>query len=456
MRLTLVSNRLPQELLGPVNGRPVCSGGLAHALAPVFAAWECAWIGWDGQRQGGGELAAAKGAHPLSLPQELLERYYAGFCNQTLWPLLHGRPERCRFAPGDWAAYLAANRLFAEAALRVSGADDPLWVHDYHLAPLAQCCKELGASRKAAFFLHTPFPEPVLLSLLPWRGDLLEALDCYERLGFQTEQDRAHYLEARARFHPGPNGEGPLALVAPAAPDVTAWRERALLPETRRAAQELRERLGGVSLLLGVDRLDYVKGVAQRLKAFGELLERAPQRRGTVSFLQIVAPSRESIPAYQEARAEIEAVVQDLNQRFGGPRWTPVHYRYAAHDCDALAAAYLAADALVVTPWRDGMNLVALEYCCCKSLAPEERSGALVLSRTAGAASFLQAGSPAPGALLVDSCRSEELASALVQALDMPVLEKKERMARLQGRIFGYDSLAWAARALHGLLAAEA
>jgi trehalose 6-phosphate synthase len=451
MRLILVSNRLPQELLEPDTGRPVCSGGLAHALAPVFAARECAWIGWDGRRQGGDALVAANGAQPLSLPPDVVDRYYTGFCNQTLWPLLHGRAERCRFDPHDWAAYLEANRLFAEAVVRSSGAEDLLWVHDYHLMPLAQCCKELGAPRRAAFFLHTPFPEPVLFGLIPWRGDLLLALDCYESLGFQTEQDRAHYLEARARFHPGPSGEGPLALVAPAAPDVGAWRDRARLPETRRAAQALRAGLGGVSLLLGVDRLDYVKGVAQRLRAFGELLERAPQRRGTVSFLQIVAPSREDIPAYQNTRAEIEAAAASVNQRFERPGWTPIDYRYAAHDCEALAAAYLAADALVVTPWRDGMNLVALEFCCCKSSEEEEQAGSLVLSASAGAASFLHENGNAPGALLVDPTRPEDLVAALVLALDMPVQERRKRMEQLQRRVFSHDALAWAGRALEGL-----
>lgn len=466
-RMIIVSNRLPIVLEKTAGGWEVHagSGGLVQAVAPILKEKGGLWIGWpgvsgedEGWREVAREAVAKTGYEllPVPLSQEEVDLFYLGFSNSVLWPLFHDLLDACDFDPVYWRAYREVNRKFAEAVVEASEPGDFVWVQDYQLIHVGQFVREAAEGRRVGFFLHTPFPPLDVFIKLPWRASILRGLVSYDVVGFQTIRDRRNFLTCLRQLLPEVKTRGRGSLVEarlrlkgrarrlsvasfPVGIDYRAFARAAASPEVEARIAELRESLGTAALVLGVDRQDYTKGIPQRLQAFRTALERYPELRERVVFYQISVPSREGVAEYQELKVEIERMVGEINGHFATVGWVPVQYYYRSVFHRTLIALYRLADVGFVTPLKDGMNLVAKEYCACQV----EGDGVLVLSEFAGAAAQLQA-----GAVLVNPYDVEGMAEALKTALDMPREERRERMRRMQERLRRQDVFWWARRYL--------
>ncbi len=429
-RLVVVSNRVPL----PEKGAQ--AGGLATALEPLLRREGGLWFGWSGAIN---EEARDSALHltqagrltyaTIDLSPAEHQGFYANFANGVLWPLLHSLPELMRFDRADAETYLATNARFADALLGQVRRDDLIWVHDYHLLPLPGLLRARGVRNPIGFFLHIPFPGADLLALAPPAAALLEALLEADLIGFQTDGDLANFVTA-AETMAGARRRGPDRLevagrevqlgVFPAEIDAPAFCATAARAAAAPNATRLRQSLAGQSLILGVDRLDPTKGLVQRLNGYRRLLERHPGLRRRVAFLQIAPVSREDVASYKTLRIEINRAAGQLNSEFGDPDWTPLRLIAKGAPRDSVAGYMRSARVGLVTPLRDGMNLVAKEYVAAQ--APED-PGVLVLSRFAGAARQLDA------ALLVNPNDPDAIAEALNRALHM---ERRERQTRWQ------------------------
>lgn len=459
----IVSNRLPIVLQKKDSGWEVHagSGGLVQAVAPIIKEHGGVWVGWpgvageeEGWRQVASEAVAKTGYElsPVPLSEDEVSSFYLGFSNSVLWPLFHDFLDRCDFEPQYWRAYRRVNRKFSEAVLESSGPRDFIWVQDYQLIPVGQLVRERRPDQRIGFFLHTPFPPLDIFVKLPWRAAILRSLAAYDVLGFQTYRDRRNFLTCLGELLPEVRTRGRGSVVRadidgreisvagfPVGIDFAGFAEAAASAEVVERMEELREEIGDAAILLGVDRQDYTKGIPQRLKAFRTLLERNPDLHEKVILFQISVPSREGVSEYQDLKVEIERLVGEINGRFATVGWVPVQYYYRSVAKRTLVALYRMADVAFVTPLKDGMNLVAKEYCACQV----EGKGALVLSEFAGAAAQLES-----GALLVNPYDIEGVAEALKRALALPPEERKERMKRMRRRIRRQDVFWWADRYL--------
>ncbi len=457
-RIVVASNRLPVSLQRTGDGWEVepGSGGLVTALAPVLRSRGGVWVGWPGTVKADDELEgvldratrdAGYRLEPVPLTREERDNYYYGFSNEVLWPLLHDLQTLFRFDPDYWSAYETVNRSFAATMARVAGPDDYLWVHDYHLMLVAASLRGMGIKNRIGYFLHTPFPPPDILVKLPWRMQVLGALLCYDLLGFQTIRDRNNFLACAGQFLRNVRVEGEGTVVRCDFEDrsvrVGAFPISIDFDDFDRTARSdqvvsLMQDLGGIApgghMILGVDRLDYTKGIPNRIDAFRIVLERNPSLRGKLTLVQIVVPSREHIPEYHDLKRQIERMVGEINGRFTTDTWVPVHYRYRSLDRPALVAHYRKASVALVTPLKDGMNLVAKEYCA----ANVDLDGVLVLSEFTGAAAQLQ-----DGALLVNPYDTIEVAEAIGRAARMPSDERHRRMERLRSVVRDQDVYWW-------------
>lgn len=436
-RVLVVSDRLPLAA-------DHAEGGLVSALAPVLRERRGVWIGWPGvaeedmaglQVLAGAIQAGGSSLRPVSLCARDVRGAYDGFGGEIVWPLFHEEPLECRFDPAAWQAYRRVNRTFSRAAARVMTATsrDLLWVHNHLLMNVGAELRTLGATCRTAFFLHIPFPAPDLFLKLPWRRRLLRGLLAYDQLGFQTARDLRNFLGCVRELAGA--GREPRAGVFPVGVDFRGVAERAASPAVESAAARLREQHGGRSLVLGIDRLDRSKGIPEKLRAFAELLARRPELHDRVSLIQVVVPSREDLPRHRELGHEIARQVGEINGRFSRPGWIPVHFLQHALAPDELLAHYRAADVALVTPLREGMSLVAKEYCA----ARVDEQGALVLSEFAGAAVQL-----APGALLVNPHDAAATARTLHRALRMTEGERGRRMRSLRDEVRRHDLFWWA------------
>jgi len=443
-RLVVVSNRLPVALKRAGRSWQVeaGSGGLVSALLPVLRNRGGTWIGWAGapgptrefsralaaaDRQSGYRLAA------VALDAREVEDFYLGFSNEVIWPLFHDLPSRCNFDPRYWATYQSVNRKYAKAVARRARPGDFVWVHDYHLMNVAAELRRLGCRSRLAFFLHIPFPSPDVFLKLPWRSRILDALLEFDLIGLQTARDRRNFLacvEALGRSARATRiGHFPIGI------DYNSFLRAAATPAVEARAKELHRLLPNRKLVLGIDRLDYTKGITLRLRAFQDLLERHPAMRGRVSLIQVVVPSREEIPEYHRMKTEIEQLVGRINGAFARPGgWVPVWYEYRSLTRMDLLAYYRAADIALITPLKDGMNLVAKEYCACSI----EEDCVLILSEFAGAAEQL-----AGGALLVNPYDVRGVAEAIRSAHRMPEAERLARMRGLRRSIRREDVYRW-------------
>ncbi len=347
----------------------------------------------------------------MALDARDVRDFYQGFSNQVLWPLFHDLPSLCNFDPAYWRRYCEVNRKYARAVRRRAAPGDFVWVHDYHLINLGAELRALGTRARLAFFLHIPFPSPDVFMKLPWRAPLLDALLELRPRGLP---DRARPAQL-PRLRPGAWARGAReqdAAFFPISIDYNAFMRRAAAGDVAAKARELHLLLPRRKLVLGIDRLDYTKGIALRLRAFQDLLVRHPDMRGRVSLIQVVVPSREDIPQYREMKTEIEQLVGRINGEFARPGlWVPVWYEYRSLSRLELLAYYRAADIALITPLKDGMNLVAKEYCACSI----EEDCVLILSEFAGAAAQL-----AGGALLVNPYDVRAVAEAIRVAHGMP------------------------------------
>jgi len=458
-RLIVVSNRLPLTLRRAGEGWRTerSSGGLASALDPVLKRTGGLWLGWPGESPAAPDpareehLRSWKSKHgylAVELPVDVARNFYEGYANQTLWPLFHNFPTNVEFDPAGWNAYVEANHRFRDRVLENLSPGDAVWVHDYHLMLLPGLLREARPQAAVGFFLHIPFPASEVFRILPRREELLRSLLGADLLGFQTHADLQHFrasllrisgIESRMDRVKGDGHRTRLeALPIGIAPDEFLRfieKDRA----TQQAYEEHRRRFQGLKILLAVDRLDYTKGIPHRLRTYRRLLERAPRLRGKVVLVQVAVPSRERIPLYEELRQEVSGLVGEINGEFGTPQWTPVVYMRRGIARTDLVALYAAADVGWVTPLRDGMNLVAKEYVACQRRA----EGVLLLSEFAGAAAEMGE------AFLVNPYDEDRTAEVLERILDLPVEDRRERMAALHRRVHRNTVFTWSDRFVH-------
>jgi len=457
-RLVVVSNRLPTVIARTEDGWQIepASGGLVTAMAPVMKARDGLWLGWPGcdeeapiadlfeefSRREGYRLQAV----PLSA--EEVEKYYLGFSNETLWPLFHDLLGHCRFSLENWQAYDAVNRRFAESARAVSREGDCLWIHDYQLALVGSHLRALGVRQPLAYFLHIPFPSLDLFRRLPWRQEMLKGLLDYDMLGFQTLRDRRNFVSCatalmrdvevitRQRRYTLLRCGSRVVKVGhfPISIDFSEFDGGARAHAVAEAAWYLHENLEGRQLVLGIDRLDYTKGVPERFLAFERALEKYPDLHQRISLLQVVVPSRTLVPEYQSLKEQLDGLAGRINSRFSVPGWAPIHYVFRSLDRTQLLAHYRASEIALVTPLRDGMNLVAKEYCA----ASVDGNGVLILSEFAGAADQM-----GRGALLVNPYDIDATADAIHRAFAMPPEERHRRMELLRADIRRNDVHRW-------------
>ncbi|HWQ16173.1 MAG TPA: trehalose-6-phosphate synthase [Roseiflexaceae bacterium] len=462
-RLIVASNRIPVTLRHGEDGWSAepSVGGLVTALAPVLRACGGVWVGWHGAvaEEGGAQISSLAGMldvgftlAPLALTAAQRDAFYLGFANETIWPLFHDLQARCTFAPAYWDAYRAVNHAFAAALAYHARPKDTIWVHDYHLMHVAHELRAGGAAA-AVFFLHIPFPPPDIFLKLPWRAEVLRALLAYDRLGFQTRRDLRNFLQcvrtllpdAALRSAPGGatvrlEGRTVHAGSYPIGIDARAFAGQASAPEVRARAEALRAAYAPGRIMLGVDRLDYTKGIVERLGAFRYALAHYPELHERLTFVQLVVPSRTDIPAYAELKAHIERLVSEINGQYSRPGWVPVHYLFRMLPLEELLAYYQAADIALITPLKDGMNLVAKEYAVCN-----RGDGALVLSEFAGAAAQL-----GRWALLVNPYDVVGCAVAIQRAFALEAQERRARIAAIRRVVAAQDVYWWVDTVLHG------
>jgi trehalose 6-phosphate synthase len=432
-RLVVVSNRTPN----PHQHLPA-AGGLAVAVADAMVPGSL-WFGWSGRRgpTTNPEMVEADGITyaTINLEEAEYRLFYAGFANGALWPLLHFRLGLVDFRREDYEAYYAANRRFAAALAPLLRPDDLVWIHDYHLFPLGAELRRLGVTNRIGFFLHTPFVPPAVFAALPRAEHLLRDLCACDVVGFHTEGYRNDFLECvRHMLDVMPDFEGRFtfegrevrAIVAPVGIDANRFTADAIRASRRAEAKRLRESMGDRALVIGVDRLDYSKGLPQRFIAFGRLLANFPQHRRVVSFLQVAARSREDVGDYQRLRRELDRMAGDTNGRYSEFDWTPLRYMTRTLKRSTLSGFFRIARLGIVTPLRDGMNLVAKEYVAAQN--PSD-PGVLILSRFAGAADELKE------ALIVNPFDPDEIAEALHAGLIMDLAERRDRHQALLERV---------------------
>jgi trehalose 6-phosphate synthase/phosphatase len=466
--IRIVSNRLPVVLKRRRQRWEVepGAGGLVQALRPILRDRGGAWIGWpgvtaesgDGWRPGLQSVSHSEGYDlvPVVLDDSDVEGFYEGFANSIVWPLFHGFPDRCSFDASFFASYGRVNQKFTQAIADSHSGPGFLWIHDYHLFEVARRLRELGHQGPLAFFLHIPFPSVENFAKLPWRESLLQDLLHFDLIGFQTRRDLRHFQQCLSLVgvHPDlPDSpamqrfrDGDRTLWAGAFPigmDFRDFAARSLSTDVSTRVHQLRHDLGSGKLLLGIDRLDYTKGLIHRLKAYEQALTVHPALREEVVYFQLVVPSRENVPEYRALKREFDRVVGRINGRFSTPRWRPIHYLYNRVDPVELSALYRLADVALVTPLRDGMNLVAKEYCASQT----DDAGALILSEFAGAAEQLQ-----DGALLVNPYDIHDTARAIYQALSMPPDERRRRMRLMRTTLAESDVFWWASSFLETAL----
>jgi trehalose 6-phosphate synthase len=460
--LLVLSNRLPElrSAEGADTERKRNVGGLVSALAPIVANHKGIWLGWSGRtRQGAtGTAVGLSEVGGLALawvdfPEEWQRHYYNGLSNSALWPLFHSFPSRVKFVHEDWRAYEAANEAFAEVATKLVASHATIWVHDYHLLLLGRCLRARGHTGRVGLFQHIPFPGPDIFFLLPWAREVLESMLEFDLVGFHTPQYVGNFLHCLAML-PGARIDGSRATRG-ARSVVAGAFPLGIIPEDFQEADEggASEEIAGLMrsihparLVLGVDRLDYTKGIPERIVAFGLFLELFPEWRRKVCLVQVSVPSRGDIPEYVEQRSRVENIVGRVNGELGEADWVPIRYLYRSYARSQLSQLYRAADVGYVTPLRDGMNLVAKEFIAAQD---PEKPGVLLLSRFAGAAEELSS------ALLTNPWDAEGMARDLDRALRMPKEERLERHERLHEVISRTTALTWAEDFLRALATTE-
>jgi trehalose 6-phosphate synthase len=445
-RLIIVSNRVAV----PEPGNKQMAGGLVVAVKAALRNRTGVWFGWSGK------IEETETAEPrivernhityavIDLSKNDFEEYYNGLANRVLWPILHYRVDLQEYSRADHSGYMRVNRQFADRLSAFLREDDVVWVHDYHLMPLARELRARGHLNPIGFFLHIPCAPLDILRALPHHEEILGALTYYDLVGFQTENDRDNFAAYLLAMPGAKQGRGFTFEVEgrqtrigafPVSIETATYARLARNAARSSFAKEMTESLTGLRLVLGVDRLDYSKGIVERINAFDRFLELNPEWRSRVTLLQITPRSRSDIKDYAAIETEVTALVSRVNGHYGEASWTPIRYVNRSHSRTALSGIYRAADVALVTPLRDGMNIVAKEYVAAQD---PENPGVLVLSQFAGAAAELTE------ALIVNPHESDAVAAALKRALEMPLSERRERHGPMLKHLLVHDIERWA------------
>jgi trehalose 6-phosphate synthase len=445
-RLVIVSNRVPV----PEKGGIVPAGGLAVALKSALEERGGIWMGWSGRSSGDSE------PEPLSVTQQGkigyaltdltdkdVEEYYHGFANRVLWPICHYRLDLAEYGRKEMAGYFRVNRFFAHRLAPLIGPDDVIWVHDYHMIPLAAELRQMGLKNKIGFFLHIPWPPADVLFTMPVHEEIMRGLSHYDLVGFQTDHDLENFAGCLRRegigdeISPGnfsSHGRTFRGGAYSISIETLAFAEFAKKASSNIMVRRARQSVEGRQLIIGVDRLDYSKGLTQRIDAFERFILANPAQQGRVTYLQITPKSRSEVPEYEAMQRMVAEQAGQVNGAIGTVDWVPIRYINRSIGRNVLAGLYRLAEVGLVTPLRDGMNLVAKEYIAAQD--PED-PGVLVLSRFAGAARELR------GALLVNPYDVDGTANAIARALSMPLEERRQRWEGMMEHLLEHDVLRW-------------
>ncbi|HEU4478153.1 MAG TPA: trehalose-6-phosphate synthase, partial [Pyrinomonadaceae bacterium] len=444
-RIVVVSNRLPVTLkrVGENWQTRKTAGGLATAMKPVLQQSNGLWIGWSGEASGTNDekrrsiidgWSRQYGYFGVDLDPETAHGFYEGIANQALWPLFHHFPSQVRFEPADWTAYIKANEVFRDEILKHLRPNDLVWIHDYHFLLLPEMLREAAPDISIGFFLHVPFPSSSVFRILPKREQILRGMLGADYLAFHTHRYLQHFRTSIMRLL-GLNSQMdrvevdrrtvrldalPIGIAPEEFNDLLVKNE-----ETKGKLVELKRLFSYRTIILGVDRLDYTKGIPERLRAYGRFLRNSPEWRGKVVLIQVAVPSREQVPKYGRLRKEVDELIGQINGDWSTPEWSPITYVRRGVPQSVLAALYAVADVALVTPLRDGLNLVAKEYVACQSSG----DGVLILSEFAGAAAEMGE------ALLVNPYDEEGLSNAIGRALSLSESERRDRMMALYRRV---------------------
>lgn len=464
-RLLIVSNRLPVTVdveQGGLSFHP-SAGGLASGLGSYLDSSEgrkthTLWIGWPGaeipakmEREVGRTLLRDHHAVPVFVDAQTMSSFYEGFCNDTLWPLFHYFPSIAAFKDRFWDDYRRVNQMFCDTVASIARPGDVIWVHDYHLLLLPAMLKERLPDASVGFFLHVPFPSFEIFRMLParWRDLILEGMLGADLLGFHVNEYAHYFLRCVMRILGYDHTLGRILArdhlaevdAFPMGIDYERFRDAALAPENVRRRDALRASVGDRKMIVSVDRLDYSKGIVNRLRGYEYFLRTCPQWRKRVVLALVLVPSREGVDEYQRMKRQIDEAIGRINGRYGSLDWTPISYQYTSLDFNDLVAFYAAGDVALVTPLRDGMNLVAKEYVA----SCVNQRGVLILSEMAGASRELGE------AIIINPTTREEIANALETALEMPFDEQSRRLRVMQERLHKYDVQRWAREFLERL-----
>ncbi|MDH5476195.1 MAG: bifunctional alpha,alpha-trehalose-phosphate synthase (UDP-forming)/trehalose-phosphatase, partial [Cyclobacteriaceae bacterium] len=450
-RTIIISNRLPVKAAknkeGAITFTP-SEGGLATGLGSIYKKGDNLWIGWPGlfSENNDEQALLTEGLRkenmlPVFLSEEEIKLYYEGFSNETLWPTFHYFTQYALYRKSYWQSYEKVNQKFCEALLAVAQPDDTIWIHDYQLMLLPLLIRQQLPDIGIGFFLHIPFPSYEVFRLLPWRKQLIEGVLGADLVGFHTHDDMRHFLSAASRICFVSNMHGEIEIdnrkvvidSFPISIDYDKYESSSLSPETKLIQEEHRKSIGDQKIMLSIDRLDYSKGIPARLQIFDLFFEKYPEWVGKVSLMMIVVPSRDTVEKYKDLKEEVDLLVGRINGKYGTKGWMPIHYFYRSFSLEELSAFYRIADVALVTPMRDGMNLVCKEYVASKT----DKKGVLILSEMAGASKELSE------ALIVNPNDKHQVRDAIFAALNMPEDQQEKHMRIMQDTIRKYDIHHW-------------
>ncbi|MTI19993.1 bifunctional alpha,alpha-trehalose-phosphate synthase (UDP-forming)/trehalose-phosphatase, partial [Fulvivirga sp. RKSG066] len=450
-RTIIVSNRLPVKVVkndkDELEYRP-SEGGLATGLSSVYKQGDNLWVGWPGRyfnrpekQKEARKALESQNMRPVFLSKEEIKLYYEGFSNETLWPTFHYFNQNALYKKSYWEAYEEVNQKFCDEILKELNPGDKIWVHDYQLMLVPKMIRDKNPDVSVGFFLHIPFPSFEVFRLLPWRRELLDGVLGSDLIGFHTYDDMRHFLSAVSRICYISNQQGHIlkdrrTVVTDSFPigiDYDKYASQAAHPQTLRREVKYRTSLGNQKLMLSIDRLDYSKGIPARLEIFDIFLSKYPEYLGKVSLLMVVVPSRDEVEKYKDLKEEVDLLVGRINGKYGTVNWTPIHYFYRSFPLEDLSAFYRMADVAMVTPMRDGMNLVCKEYVASKL----DQQGVLILSEMAGASKELS------DALIVNPNDKHEVVGAIYKALNMPEDEQQRHMEIMQKTLKKYNIHHW-------------
>jgi len=460
-RLIIVSNRLPINIIRKkksLSFQPSV-GGLSTGLSSFYKSYQSIWIGWPGiakerikeeEKIEIEEKLSTENCYPVFLSTNDIEEYYFGFCNKTIWPIFHYFPEYTVYDQNGWESYKRVNEYFCDAVINFAKEGNIIWIHDYHLMLLPKLIRDKFPNVTIGFFLHIPFPSFEVFRFLPWRKEILEGLMGADLIGFHTYDYVQHFFESIRRIlgyeHIFSQVITETHVVKVDAFPMGIHYERfsnALYnPEVQKEIKKFKGELKNLKVILSIDRLDYTKGIIQRLEAYDLFLQKNPELREKVSLILVAVPSRTKVEFYRLLKKQVDELVGEINGKYGTISWMPIRYLYRSLPFSKLAALYHVSDVAFITPLRDGMNLIAKEFVATKS----DGKGVLILSEMAGAAKELGE------ALIVNPNNKEEVANALKEALVMPEIEKKERNQIMQERLQRYNILRWVNDFIYNLI----